>query len=156
MLDIVDLLSTPSMIGVVRLGDNAESLRSTLIGCWSCRTPQERLSAALVSVSLRRSQPTGGPMAELARYVSFSVIDFESNMQAVLDHLQRYLDDPETCNALWQRFKKRLADAETRDLPVNDKLLLMHSHVYYMEELFDEHEDEAALAALRKLEEECF
>ena len=95
-------------------------------------------------------------MAELARYVSFSVIDFESNMQAVLDHLQRYLDDPETCNALWQRFKKRLADAETRDLPVNDKLLLMHSHVYYMEELFDEHEDEAALAALRKLEEECF
>lgn len=95
-------------------------------------------------------------MADLARYVSFASIDFDSNMRAVLDHLQRYLDDPAICNPFWQRFRQRLADAETNDLPMNDKLLLMHSHVYYIEELFDEHDDQPALLALRKLEEECF
>ena len=95
-------------------------------------------------------------MADLARYVSFATIDFDTNMRAVLEHLQPYLDDPATCNALWQRFRQRLADAQTRDTPVNDTLLLMHSHVYYMVELFEDHDDDAALAALDKLESECF
>ena len=41
-------------------------------------------------------------------------------------------------------------------LPLADTLLLLHSHTYFMVELFEDHEDEAALAALLKLEEECF
>lgn len=95
-------------------------------------------------------------MTQLARYTSFATIDFDGNMAAVLGHLRRYIDDPARTNPFWERFKQRLAKAESDRVPVADTLLLMHSHVYYMVELFEEHDDEEALAALRKLEEECF
>lgn len=90
------------------------------------------------------------------RYVSFANIDFEGNMQIVLQHLRRYIDDPEKTNAFWERFKERLAKSTSEATPVHDKLLLLHSHVYYMVELFEEHEDEIALTDLKRLEEECF
>ena len=90
------------------------------------------------------------------RYTSFSKINFDENMRSVLVHLRRYLDDPAVTNPFWQRFEQRLAQAEADAVPVADKLLLLHSHVYYMVELFEEHDDDEALTALRKLEEECF
>lgn len=90
------------------------------------------------------------------RYVSFVGIDFEGNMLRVLRHLSRYIDNPDTTNAFWERFKQRLDAAVADAVPMNDKLLLMHSHVYYMVELFEDHDDEAALADLKQLEEECF
>ncbi len=90
------------------------------------------------------------------RYVSFSAIDFEENARAVLRYLFRYIDDPAVTNPFWERFKQRLTKAEADAVPVADKLLLLHSHVYYMAELFEDHEDESALAALAKLERECF
>jgi N(2)-fixation sustaining protein CowN len=90
------------------------------------------------------------------RYVSFSGIDVEANMRAVLNHLFRYIDNPEFGNPLWERFKQRLAKAEADDIAAADRLLLLHSHTYYIAELFEEHGDEAALAALAKLEKECF
>jgi hypothetical protein len=68
------------------------------------------------------------------RYVSFLDIDFEGNMRTVLAHLQRYIDAPGTGNAFWDRFKSRLVQAETGADAIADKLLLMHSHVYYMVE----------------------
>lgn len=95
-------------------------------------------------------------MSQLSRYTSFANIDFDANMSAVLGHLRRYIDDPDRTNAFWERFKQRLEKAESDRVPVADKLLLMHSHVYYMVELFEEHDDEEALAALKKLEVECF
>jgi len=90
------------------------------------------------------------------RYVSFAAIDFDGNMAEVLRHLHRHIDDPAKSNLLWDRFKRRLAKAEAEAAPVSDKLLLLHSHVYYMVELFEDHGDLEALAALEKLEEECF
>lgn len=90
------------------------------------------------------------------RYISFADIDVEGNMAAVMRHLDRYLGDPAHANALWERFRQRLAKAEADAVPVADKLLLLHAHVYYMVELFEDHDDTAALAALAKLEEECF
>jgi N(2)-fixation sustaining protein CowN len=90
------------------------------------------------------------------RYVSFSGIDFAANMQAVLGHLRRYIDDPKLTNAFWERFKQRLVQAEADEVPAADRLLLLHSHVYFIAELFEEHDDEAALAALAKLEQDCF
>ncbi|WP_431862296.1 N(2)-fixation sustaining protein CowN [Azospirillum sp.] len=95
-------------------------------------------------------------MTQLARYTSFAGIDFEGNMAAVLGHLRRYIDDPARTNPFWERFKQRLAEAGSDRVPVADALLLMHAHVYYMVELFEEHDDGEALAALKKLEEECF
>ncbi|MBS1165628.1 MAG: hypothetical protein H6R00_1653 [Proteobacteria bacterium] len=90
------------------------------------------------------------------RYVTFQSIDFEGNMDAVLVHLRRYIDDPAFANPFWDRFRRRLAEAEETERPVADRLLLMHAHVYTMAELFEDNEDADALAALRRLEEECF
>lgn len=90
------------------------------------------------------------------RYVTFEGIDFEGNMQAVLVHLRHYIDDPAFANPFWERFRRRLALAEQSERPVADRLLLMHAHVYYMAELFEDNDDADALAALRRLEEECF
>lgn len=90
------------------------------------------------------------------RYVSFSGIDFDGNMKVVLDHLFRYIDDPAKTNPFWERFKERLAKAKDDAIPMQDQLLLLHSHVYYMVELFEDNDDEAALRDLKKLEEECF
>lgn len=90
------------------------------------------------------------------RYVSFLDIDFEGNMARVLSHLQRYVDNPASSNAFWERFKNRLAQIETGSGSISDKLLLLHSHVYYLVDLFEEHDDETALSDLKKLEEECF
>ena len=95
-------------------------------------------------------------MSELTRYVSFATIDVDGNIQAVMPHLRRYMGNPTTTNAFWQRLKQRLEQAEAGSKPQADVLLLLHSHVYYMAELFEDHEDKAALAALLKLEEECF
>lgn len=102
----------------------------------------------------RRSSPDSPTRPD--RYISFRGIDFDGNMEAVLTHLGRYIDDPAIGNRFWDRFKTRLAEAEASENPITDKLLLLHAHVYYMAELFEDHDDDAALAALRKLEEECF
>lgn len=96
------------------------------------------------------------PAAAPDRYVSFLDIDFEGNMATVLRHLRRYVDDPRTANAFWDRFKMRLDQIERGSGAISDKLLLLHSHVYYMVELFEDHDDERALRDLKKLEEECF
>lgn len=90
------------------------------------------------------------------RYVSFRGIDFECNMQAVLGHLARYMAGPAAGNPFWLRFMSRLEAAEQGATAIADKLLLLHSHVYYFVELFEEHDDAAALADLHKLERECF
>lgn len=90
------------------------------------------------------------------RYVTFEGIDFEANMQAVLVHLRRYIDDPTFANPFWERFKERLASAEMAEHSAADRLLLMHAHVYYMAELFEDNDDKEALAALHRLEDECF
>lgn len=90
------------------------------------------------------------------RYVTFQDIDFEGNMREVLGHLFRYIDDKAHANAFWDRFKQRLNAARGNANATTDQLLLLHAHVYYMVELFEEHEDAAALAALYKLEKECF
>ncbi|WP_072369358.1 N(2)-fixation sustaining protein CowN [Hyphomicrobium sp. NDB2Meth4] len=94
--------------------------------------------------------------AQPDRYLTFRGIDFEGNMRAVLGHLRRYIDDPAHANPFWDRFLQRLTSAETGGSAIYDKLLLLHSHTYYMAELFEDHDDDAAITALKKLEEECF
>jgi hypothetical protein len=90
------------------------------------------------------------------RYVSFLDIDFDGNMAVVLEHMRRYIDNPATTNAFWEKFKQRMAAIDAGSGSITDKLLLLHSHVYYMVELFEDHDDEQALKDLKKLEEECF
>ena len=87
------------------------------------------------------------------RYLSFEGIDLEANMADVLGHLRRHFAAGRG-NAFWDRFEERLAAADSGE-GASDRLLLMHAHVYYMRELFEEYEDEEALAALARLEEQC-
>jgi hypothetical protein len=109
-------------------------------------------------MTVSRPQATAGPSGTTAadRYVTFRGIDFDGNMAIVLGHLRRYIDDPAKGNAFWDRFKLRLAEAEAGSAAIADRLLLLHSHVYYMADLFEENDDEAALADLKRLEEQCF
>jgi hypothetical protein len=100
------------------------------------------------------SKPDGASARD--RYVSFLDIDFEGNIAAVLGHLRRYVDDLGQGNAFWDRFKQRLQQCDAGEAATADKLLLLHSHVYYMVELFEDNDDAEALNALKKLEEECF
>lgn len=90
------------------------------------------------------------------RYVSFEGIDFEANMGRVIGHIARYLDGPVKGNPFWQRFADRMAAADAGGATIADKLLVLHAHVYYMVELFEDHDDEEALKDLQKLERECF
>lgn len=100
---------------------------------------------------------TNAPESAMAdRYVTFAGIDFDGNMTRVLTHLDRYIRDPAWGNAFWDRFSQRLDAARGSETPVADQLLLMHSHVYYMVELFEDADDAQALADLQKLERECF
>lgn len=97
-----------------------------------------------------------GKIEKPDRYVSFKGIEFENNMNIVLTHLRRYIDSSEKTNAFWQRFQARLEQIESGSTTFADRLLLLHSHVYYMVELFEENDDEEALRDLRRLEVECF
>ena len=90
------------------------------------------------------------------RYTTFTGIDCTGNSLRLVQAIRRHIDDPAKTNPFWERFKQRLAKATADEVPVADKLLLLHSHVYYMVELFEDHDDAEALTALKKLEEECF
>lgn len=90
------------------------------------------------------------------RYVTFRGINFDANMQAVLGHLGRHIDTPDGNNPFWERFRAKLSQIEAGNGGYADKLLLLHAHVYYMRDLFEENDDAAALVALAKLESECF
>jgi hypothetical protein len=110
------------------------------------------MTSSPASLSLSTDESAANP----DRYISFRGIDFDGNMEVVLGHLYRHIDDPAKNNALWDRFRQRLALAESSATATTDKLLLLHSHVYYMVELFEDHDDDVAMEALKKLEEECF
>ncbi|TBW40754.1 N(2)-fixation sustaining protein CowN [Siculibacillus lacustris] len=96
------------------------------------------------------------PAAAPDRYVSFRGIDFEANMTAVLGHLRRLVAVDGVPDPFWQRFEERLAAADAGTTSIADRLLLMHSHVTYMSDLFEDRDDAEAIAALAKLERECF
>ena len=89
------------------------------------------------------------------RYVSFGGIDCEGHAKTVIEHVLAIISDPAKSNALWDRFMVRLAEAGKVGFRKADELCLACSHTYYIEELFEEHGDEAGLLALRALEDEC-
>jgi hypothetical protein len=86
------------------------------------------------------------------RYVSFKVIDFEGNVHRVLAHLERCrsLDPANRLIAYIDRQRSCTQGAQ------RDALLLLHSLVDPVRDLFEANDDEAALADLDRLERECF
>ena len=91
------------------------------------------------------------------RYVTFKGIDGDGNARRLVTMLRRYIDDPEKTNAFWEYFKGKLdlvGSAEANGGRVLDELFLVHSYINNIRELFEEEDDQEALALLQRVEEE--
>lgn len=90
------------------------------------------------------------------RYISFKGIDYEGNVARVLAHLDRYRGGHEEGDragrliAYIDRQRASLRGAQ------RDDLLLLHSLVNPIRELFEAGADGPALEDLDRLERECF
>lgn len=89
------------------------------------------------------------------RYRSFDGIDCMEQARAVVARILSHVGDPARSNALWERFKTRLAEHAAGKLGAPDELYLVCSHTYYIEDLFTDRDDADGLAMLTRIEEEC-
>jgi hypothetical protein len=89
------------------------------------------------------------------RYVTFRGINCTEYSVKVMEHIYAIIDDPEKTNPFWEQFKQRVTAAGNVHARVSDELCLLCAFVSVIEELFEEHEDEAGMAHLRRLEYEC-
>ena len=91
------------------------------------------------------------------RYVSFVGIEADKNSQELIVMLRRHIDDPGKSNPFWDMFKEKLARVGKPDENSGrrfDDLFLIHSYINNMYELFEEYDDQAALALLERIEAE--
>ncbi len=86
------------------------------------------------------------------RYVSFDGIDCDGGARRVMACIERVLEQPGRNDAFWDYFMKKRTGGSG---PRPDDLFLIHSNINQVRELFETWEDEAAMALLVKLEEEC-
>jgi len=86
------------------------------------------------------------------RYVSFAGIDCMGQALRVMECIERHRAIPGHNNAFWDYFMKK-RDGVAGQQP--DDLLLIHSYLGQIRELFETWDDEDALKLLAQLEEEC-
>lgn len=86
------------------------------------------------------------------RYVSFAGIDCDGNARRIMACIDHHLAIPGRNNAFWDYFNTRRAGESG---PKLDELFLIHCNINQVRELFETWEDDAALALLIQLEEEC-
>lgn len=92
----------------------------------------------------------------LERYVSFENIDCFKNACDVLDAFFALLrENPKANNGFWEKFKDKIPANYYTRTPDEDVLYLVCSNVFYLEELFENHEFTQGQDALRKAELEC-
>lgn len=98
------------------------------------------------------------PLAKTDRYVTFKGIDGDGNACRVVALLRRYIDDPAFANPFWDKFREKLDMAATGAINGRhlDELFLVHSYINNIRELFEDHDDQEALALLHQVElESC-
>ena len=91
------------------------------------------------------------------RYVSFIGIKGDENSRLLMGMLRRHIDDPDRTNLFWERFKDKLDNVGTPDKTSSrrlDELLLIHSYINNIRELFETYDDRNALKLLEQIEEE--
>jgi hypothetical protein len=96
-------------------------------------------------------------MNKADRYVSFVGIEGDKNARELMMMLRRHIDDPARTNPFWELFKVKLArvgQAGDSGGPCLDELLLIHSYINNLTELFELYDDHAALQLLEKIEVE--
>ncbi|WP_022981635.1 N(2)-fixation sustaining protein CowN [Ideonella sp. B508-1] len=88
------------------------------------------------------------------RYISFKGIDYDGNVARVLAHLDRRRtgSDAQAARLIDYIDRQRASTQGAR----RDDLLLLHSLVNPIRELFERHADTLALDDLDRLERECF
>lgn len=86
------------------------------------------------------------------RYVSFEGIDCEGNARRIMEHIDRLIAEPGLNNVFWDYFMKKRQGGSG---PKPDDLFLIHSNINQIRDLFDTSGDEAAIALLVQIEEEC-
>lgn len=91
------------------------------------------------------------------RYVTFKGIDGDGNARRLVAMLRHHIDDPAKSNLFWEKFRDKLATAGSADANggrVLDELFLIHSYINNIRDLFEEYDDQEALALLQQLEAE--
>ena len=91
------------------------------------------------------------------RYVSFAGIEGDKNSRELMALLRRHIDDPQKSNRFWELFKEKLARVGQPSVNGErclDELFLIHSYINNIRELFEEYDDQSALALLEKVETE--
>lgn len=91
------------------------------------------------------------------RYVSFVGIEGDKNSRELIVMLRWYIDDQLKTNRFWELFKDKLDRAGQPDKNGGrcmDELLLVHSYINNIRELFELYDDRAALTLLEQIEAE--
>lgn len=91
------------------------------------------------------------------RYVSFVGIEGDKNSRELMTMLRRHIDDPQKTNRFWEMFTEKLDRVGVVDGNGGrclDELFLIHSYINNIRELFEEYDDQAALALLEQIETE--
>jgi N(2)-fixation sustaining protein CowN len=93
------------------------------------------------------------------RYVSFVGIEGDKNSRELMVMLRRHIDDPGKTNRFWELFKEKLLRCGQPDQNGGrclDELFLVHSYINNIRELFEEYDDQPAMALLERIEiESC-
>ncbi|WP_426415186.1 N(2)-fixation sustaining protein CowN [Aestuariirhabdus sp. LZHN29] len=84
------------------------------------------------------------------RYVSFCGLDCEQRASSLMHELAQIIHQFEPDNRFWNKFLTR---AQGEGAP--DALFMIHSYVFYLRELLEDHEQEQALEWLQAIEEQC-
>lgn len=96
--------------------------------------------------------------ATTGRYVTYKNIDCQGNSKKLMAMLCRHINDPEKTNLFWEKFKEQLAavgDPQAHHGRCLDELFLIHTYINNLYEIFEEYEDQEALALLNRIEQEC-
>lgn len=92
-------------------------------------------------------------------YVTFKNIDCFGNACAVIDNLLRLLKDPANMNPYWEKIISKIPEAYyVRNAQADSSQALLYlvcSNASNIMELFENLEDEEAIFALEKCEQEC-
>jgi hypothetical protein len=91
------------------------------------------------------------------RYVSFVGIEGDKNSHELMAMLRRHIDDPHKTNRFWELFNDKLERVGQPDQNGGrclDELFLIHSYINNIRELFEQYDDQPALALLEQIETE--
>jgi N(2)-fixation sustaining protein CowN len=102
------------------------------------------------SCKQKNKQPDAA--VKLDRYVSFIGLDCDAKATRLVELIHAHIDKSKYNAPFWEYFKKKAAGSFG---PRPDNLLLIHSHLNEIRELFEQIADTEGMNLLDQLEQEC-